>query len=155
MIFLFLWQTICPLYRAYWEMWPMPEQKDLWSGIVICIRVWNLTFERSHADFGTFPDLSISLSSTLFDDEFLTPQKLICQIFIRLRTEILEGILNRPEKKMERPTPLTNCKTVLSTIWLRLNGISPDSNSRDREELINQLVPITVRSVLPQRHDGK
>ena len=52
--------------------------------------------------------------------------------------------LNRPEKN-------GNCKTVLSTIWLRLNGISPDSNSRDREELINQLVPITVRSVLPQR----
>ena len=80
----------------YWEMWPMLEQKDLWSGIVLGIRVWNLPFERSHADLAALFPTCLSVKNS-----FLTPQKLICQIFIKLRTE---GIWIGKPKKMERPT---------------------------------------------------
>ena len=50
----------------YWEMWPMLEQKDLWSGIVLGIRVWNLPFERSHADFAALFQTCLSVKNSFW-----------------------------------------------------------------------------------------
>ena len=50
----------------YWEMWPMLEQKDLWSGIVLGIRVWNLPFERSHADLAALFPTCLSVKNSFW-----------------------------------------------------------------------------------------
>ena len=95
----------------YWEMWPMLEQKDLWSGIVLGIRVWNLPFERSHADLAALFPTCLSICQKLFFDTSEIDLPDFHQAENRRN-------LNRQTEK--------NGKTVLSTIWLRINGISPE-----------------------------
>ena len=91
----------------YWEMWPMLEQKDLWSGIVLGIRVWNLLFERSHADFAALFPTCLSVKNS----------------FWHLRNWFARFSSSWEPKEFESAN---RKKTFLSTIWLRINGIAPE-----------------------------
>ena len=135
MIFVFLWQTICPLYGILGDVtnaWTKRPLKCTWYQSVKS-PIWKVACWLG----STFPDLSIYLSKTLF----WHLRNWFARFSSSWEPKEFESANRKKWKGQPQNGPIN---------YLAKNKRDLSRNSRN-EELINQLVPITVRSVAKRR----